>query len=264
MTNEISFSKAHKALEDTKEQLQNVPPNKVKFLNIPVMMAVHKGSQLYQAAMRDKDAFADTFIGSLLNEIKLLYTLCLAMWAAQTELDRLTKLEEKNKAELTLFAEQALEKRNFYLKAADFIWIKDKKVRKILADIRKGHGYLDRANDLMALADLFLSRLEEAMAETNITEQDIHNLSNMGIQLINLIHPETKESAATDMKLMRDQAYTLFFEKYEAIRRAAKYVFWMDEEKLQTDYPALHSMTPRSSKPEKDTDHDEPSVEIIE
>ena len=220
-------------------------------------------------AKSQKELFAATFVAPMLVLIETLYRYTLALWAVQSQLDGLTSEEEKKKALLTTVAEKALDVRSEFMTAAEFIWRTNKNVLKRIDDIRKGRGYTDRSNDLIALSALYTSRFEEAADKINVTQEKIDNMAKLGLELIALIdYQKSGNTEIEEMKLLRDQAYTLFFDTYEKIRHAGMYMFWEDEEKL-ADYPSLHSIIVRDNKSDapkksKPSDKDEPSVDFME
>lgn len=239
----INSADAHSALEKHDEKIRAIVQDELRQLSIAIVLAVQQGNLLVRAATEDLDHFVSTFVNPPLTEINNLSEYILALWLTQVKLDYITKIEEKKKAELLVIAEEVLQVRSRFLDAGMYLWRNNKNVRRILAAIKRGRGYVDRANDLIELSDLFMVRIDEVLGEIGITEEDIRNLTVLGDKFMKLINPpkDSETSGLEEAKLLRAQAFTLFANAYEEVHSAAHYIFRNDPERLE-EYPSLHSI----------------------
>ncbi len=99
-----------------------------------------------------------------------------------------------------------------------------------VAAIRNGTGYLDTAQDLTALASLFLSSWAEIGAKTPLTLDEIERAEKLGPLLVVAFGRRLQgtdgagDPSEAHERLVR--AYTLFFNAYDHCRRAVTFLRW--------------------------------------
>jgi len=97
-----------------------------------------------------------------------------------------------------------------------------------VATIRAGHGNIDKANDLVALSALFMSRWSEIEHKTATTLEEVRRAAELGPLVLAALgardHGVSMEPVeAADQ---RRRAYTLFMRAYNETRRAVTYLRW--------------------------------------
>ncbi len=223
------------ALDSLRETLSNLPASEVRAPNVDMLSMVIGGLELSEAAMRDLDVFERVFKDPPLDEAKGLRTATLAMWGAQLELERRIGLKEERRKDAVALSKLAARLRREFLSAAEWIWADDPKVRDFLAEVRKGRGYRDRANDLNALAGLFRERMNEVTAKTSITPEQVDELARVGVQLLDMLQPVDEDPAIAAAKDLRNRAYVYQRGLVEEVRAAGKYV-WRNDPSRYADY----------------------------
>lgn len=123
-----------------------------------------------------------------------------------------------------------------------------------VASVRDGGGYLDRANDLIALAALFRAVGPRIRGATPVTEAMLARATELGTQLIGELGGQELGIGADgagprDWRDRRNRAFTLFMQNWEGIRRAVEYVRYYEQD-AETFAPLLHRRGTRPSDEE--------------
>ncbi|HEU4404369.1 MAG TPA: hypothetical protein VFS43_03670 [Polyangiaceae bacterium] len=99
---------------------------------------------------------------------------------------------------------------------------------RIVADIRQGTGRLDTAQDLSALATLFLSAWPAVGSKTPFTRADIERAAKLGAELLAALGRQQQRTDGSDepgeLEEQLAKAYELFRRAYEECRRAILYL----------------------------------------
>lgn len=99
-----------------------------------------------------------------------------------------------------------------------------------VAQIRAGHGNIDLANDLVALAALFTSNWSTIGGRTAATLEEIEQAGALGPSILAALG--VRENAPVivpaEAAERRARAFTLFVRAYDQVRRAVTYLRWDD------------------------------------
>ena len=128
---------------------------------------------------------------------------------------------------------------------------------KVVENIRKGSGNIDKANDLVALAALFTQNWVAIESKTAITAQQVEQAATIGPALLVSLseRPLMKQGATSEARV---RAFTLLNTSYDAIRRAVDYVRW-DEGDAELIAPSLYTKGKRKrGANEEAVDEEEP------
>ena len=94
-----------------------------------------------------------------------------------------------------------------------------------VAEVRAGSGYLDLANDMVALGQLYADAWTVIVNKTAITEADVERAKVLGLELLMELGTQREGSTEASLRL-RAQAFTLFVDAYDQCRRAAIFLRW--------------------------------------
>jgi len=113
-----------------------------------------------------------------------------------------------------------------------------------VARIRKGSGFVDLADDLVALATVFNKHARKIAGKTAITAEEVREASELGTELRKTIRPRGTRRASPDAETARavehrDRLFALLSQRYDLVRRAGAWLFGLD--KVSDLVPALGS-----------------------
>lgn len=97
-----------------------------------------------------------------------------------------------------------------------------------VAEIRKGQGNVDKANDLVALSALFTRHWDEIENKTAATPAEVQRAGELGPLLLAALGAREHGAAPAPAEVadQRRRAYTLFVRAYDETRRALSYLRW--------------------------------------
>lgn len=102
---------------------------------------------------------------------------------------------------------------------------------RVLSELKGGTGYLAVAYDLGAIVRLMRSRWSEIGARTAVTEAELSEAEGIYEQVTRAFAARERQSdAANAASLERARAFTLFFNAYDQLRRAASFLRWKEED----------------------------------
>jgi hypothetical protein len=105
-----------------------------------------------------------------------------------------------------------------------------------VATIRQGGGYLDLANDLVALATIYTTRQKElSLDRKRYVPEDSETAEAIASRL--LTHLGTADRKKTDWAEMQGRCWTLLQGTYEQVRRGGLFLTWGTEE--ERHFPSL-------------------------
>jgi hypothetical protein len=114
---------------------------------------------------------------------------------------------------------------------------------KAVADIEHGHGSIDTAQDLIALAALFKKNATKIAGKHPVSDADVVKAATFGTELLTVLRPKRAKhekprdvTAATDT---RDRMWTLLTQRWDTAWRAGAYLFGPDEAHARV--PSLQS-----------------------
>lgn len=224
---EISSQQAAQALEALKPRLTALGEADFVPIRVDVLKAVPVLFTLKDVASKDLPLFLATFVDFPRLLVEELDRYALALFAAETEYRRSTTETEASERKVPEpVAAEARELRAHLQDAATYVFRTDAAVRDLLADVRRGVGYLDLADDLNRLVDVFRARWTAAEGRSAITPADLDRAARLSAEILKQLStggkPATDSaSAAADL---RRRAYSFANRAYTEIRAAAEYV----------------------------------------
>jgi hypothetical protein len=117
-----------------------------------------------------------------------------------------------------------------------------------VAAIRRGSGHLDLVQDVLALAQLFLTHRAELEGKTPFSPDDLARATALGLELLHLlglrkVGNEAASSADANEK-MRVRAFRLLVKVYDTARWAVSYLRWREGD-VDELMPSLFGGRPR-------------------
>ncbi len=129
--------------------------------------------------------------------------------------------------------------------ANDLVAGNDPTVIKVLDAVRRGTGYADRADDLTSLHPHVLSRKDDLVKRGLMTAEQIDRMGELAPKLLSGEggSPEAKAAA-----LLRNRAFTHFYQAWQEIERHLDFLYAFDPEGYAS-YPTLYPHRPPKKKP---------------
>ncbi len=161
-----------------------------------------------------------------------------------------TQIASIDRGQIAVRLGEAMPLRGLLMKAADALAEAGLFKKAEVAKIREGHGKLDAARDLVALAALFQKHWATIRGKHAITAAQIKQASEVGTALIQLLKPGRAKrakgapAAGTDE---RDRLWTLVVQGHDRLWRAGAYLFGRDH--VDEKVPPL--LSGRRGRPKK-------------
>ena len=143
--------------------------------------------------------------------------------------------------------DEAVEVRARMLRVADYMLSNDPKAARLLAFIREGSGHVDRAEDLLALIDVY--KLYEARLAADAKwyrPEDTARAAELANAIVNT-HDRRPERVWPDLTA---RIWTISRQSYDEVRAAAQFLFRHDASKLKY-FPSLFSAVKKKRKKKK-------------
>jgi hypothetical protein len=215
--------KAEAAYTEMKAEMAQLAPDSLGKVNLDISQAVSialgvlPGLQSFRPAMAKLPDFD-------IAQFDKLETFALGAW--YTHLLALPPASATNPVQVLL--EEATDLRNSLLSDAEALAARGLLDADSVREIRKGHGNMDIANDLVALSALMGASWDKIENKTAATPVEVHRAGDLGPLLIAALgvreHAVTMTPVeAADRKL---RAFTLFTGAYDQVRRAVSYLRW--------------------------------------
>jgi hypothetical protein len=215
--------KAEAAYTTMKVEMAQLAPESLGKINLDISQAVSialgvlPGLQSFRPAMARLPDFD-------IAQLDKLETFALGAW--YTHLLALPPASASNPVQVLL--EEATDLRNSLLSDAEALAARGLLDADSVREIRKGHGNMDIANDLVALSALMGASWGKIENKTAATAEEVHRAGDLGPLLIAALgvreHAVTVTPVeAADRKL---RAFTLFTGAYDQVRRAVSYLRW--------------------------------------
>lgn len=112
-----------------------------------------------------------------------------------------------------------------------------------IKEIRRGSGYVDTADDLVALSILFTEIWPLVEHRTAVERHEVDRAGELGPELLVALAGRRRRDAWTysiDPRAMRERAFTLFVRLYDECRRAVTYLRWSESDAHRIA-PSLYS-----------------------
>ncbi|MGK3992261.1 hypothetical protein [Sorangium sp. So ce1024] len=214
-------AKAFALVEPELDDVREVVPINV---DVPRAVSVAIGAVPHLQALRPR--FVEELPKHPLSQLDKLQTYALAAWYAHL----LALPASGGQDALKGLLAEAAPLREDLLVAAEALAHKGIVDAQRVAEIRRGQGHLDTANDLVALAALFGEAWDAVKNRTTVEWEDVERASRLGPELLVALgarqQPGVPAPKAGDAAERRARAFTLLVNAYDACRRAASYLRW--------------------------------------
>lgn len=114
-----------------------------------------------------------------------------------------------------------------------------------VALIRAGHGYIDLANDLVALGAMFTQKRDEIANKTPVTDAEIKRARVLGPALLTAVGKRERQESPLLVSDRRTRAFTVLVRSYDQVRRAITFLRW-DEGDADLIAPSLYKARKRA------------------
>ena len=220
----------------------------VRRFTMTVPEAVASGIRIWRSYLADKADIVTSFTkkGFDPEAVVDLPDRVSALWQADVRLkqarDPESAMEELLASAVPLHAKLA--------RAAKYLFEDDENIWPVVADIRKGSGHMDRANDLARYSELFREHWETAAGNCNVSNQDLADAQSISTKILSA-YTEASESKLKELSNIRNRAGEYLCQAVDAIRDAAAYHYRTDPNAMDR-YPSLF----RYRKSQKRTEDD--------
>ncbi|MDJ0762042.1 MAG: hypothetical protein QNJ97_03560 [Myxococcota bacterium] len=239
-------SEGQRALEAIAPFLSKIDDASIRRLPVTPPSLVSYGLYFAELYAEDREVFQDTFQKSVFDVAAFdnMRDRAQAFWHLDILLRRIC--DQGGRMQTLLAAAGPL--RAKLVKAADYLWGDDPDLGEEVAKIRAGNSHLNRADDLGALATLFIDHWDEAETNCNVTEDEVLLAQELGAKMMTALGGvQTKE--VSDIRLQRDKAGEYLRQGIEDIRAAACFAF-RDDPKALDRYPSIR-MAKKKGKPKE-------------
>lgn len=237
---EQTLAKAWKELE---QQIEAHEPLSRRLFTRP-LSAVRQTLKIAQQALADRERFA--LLHKDLFDINLLDTLtqrALAFWHAETVWRRF--LKGTPFPNLDTFLTEMLDLRAEILKATLYLWEDHPTLAPLVADIQKGRGREDAADDLVRLADLWKNNWKDAEGRSKITLDMIQRAATDGARFLAHLDKQPTDTQLQQAALLRQKAWSFLDLALTEVTDTGRYLFRKQDP--LTRYPSLQN-SPSSKK----------------
>lgn len=236
----IDEQRALAVLEAAKADLMKLAAGDMVPVRLDLIRAVYTAAQVAQVAATERPLFEQTFKDFPLHLIDHLEPYALATWAAESQYRRL-EVEERaaERRPPAALLEECRTLREHLMAAGAYVFRDDDKVLEVLTDIRRGTGFLDLADDLKRIAELFTAHWPRVEGRCEVTHADVQRAAKLADTLLETIASPLQRQLSTwaDLRL---RAWTRLSRAYTEIRDAAGYLHRKAPDKLAA-YPSLHA-----------------------
>jgi len=227
---------ASAAFESIKAELLALSPDELATVNIDIPQAVSVALGVLPGLSALRPTIAKALPLHPIELLDKLETYALAAWYAHLQV-----LPPGNAASpVKLLLDEASALRMALLTDAEALAARGLLDAGTVAEIRRGKGNIDMANDLVALASLFTTHAGAIQGKTAATPAEVSRAGALGPMLLAALgarsHADAGPSDASDK---RARAFTLFLRAYDATRRAVHYLHW-DEGDADVLAPSLY------------------------
>jgi len=122
----------------------------------------------------------------------------------------------------------------------------DPEINRVINITKPGHGYNNRANDLLALYGVVHKRRKLLLSTGLITDKEINRIGRLPILLLN---KSAAKKTIDDARILYNKAWTLFVRSYYDIRRRVEFIHYNNPKKLKK-YPSLFAQKKKKKRSE--------------
>jgi hypothetical protein len=223
------------ALEAIMPYLDDIQPDQARKLMVSPAMLVSLGLSYANQYSQDRGLFLKTFNKEVFDveEYDNIADRAKGFWQADIKLRQL----REEQGPIAALMEQAKPLRAKLLKAAEYLWSDDPSLGPIVAEIRSRQSYMNKGDDLGALATLFVEHWEDVQSKCAVTEEDVIRASDLGASILAAMGA-ADSTEVSDVRETRNLAAEYLRRGIEAIGAAAAFAFRNDPESLNR-YPRL-------------------------
>ncbi|WP_437909928.1 hypothetical protein WME95_19855 [Sorangium sp. So ce327] len=212
------------AFDETLPEIEALSADRLIAINLDIPRVVSQVLGVLPGLLALRSAIAERLPTHELASLDRLETYALAAWYAH--LAWLSSGGAEN-ALKPLLAEAAPLRENL-LSDAEALARRGLLDADTVAEIRAGQGYIDTANDLVALSALFAASWSEVIGKTAATEEEVKRAGEIGPQILAAlgVREHGKGPGPTEAADRRARAFSLLVHAYDQTRRAVAYLRW--------------------------------------
>jgi hypothetical protein len=246
--------RAQAALEKLRPKLAALRPEEVLPVNIDIPTAASIALGAHERLLGLRPTLVEQLRKHEVELLDELPTYALAAWYAH--LISLPSAGDGDRAQR--LTEEAAPLRESLLVAAEALAHRGMLDPGRVAEIRAGQGNIDRANDLVGLADLFLQAWPQIAQRTAIDRAEVERAAALGPELLAALGSRglaDRQRSNPEARDLRARAFTLLVNAYEECMRAVTYLRWYEKD-AEAFTPSLRprSRTPRATVPPETND----------
>jgi hypothetical protein len=236
MREEQDFVGGPEALALLEPRLRGLPEASVSPFRASVPQAVANALQVARSFAEDRALFVAAFKQKFFDpeEFDDLEQRALALWQADVNY-RLTMNPE---GAIAGILDEARALRKKLLSAASYLWIEDAITGPRLAAVRKGHGQMDLADDLVTLASMFEANWSHARTRCDVKKSDLGRARELSHQVLHALTLGKDRSAVEAARDLRDRAAAYANRGIRVVRAAAGFLFCNAPARLD-EYPSM-------------------------
>jgi hypothetical protein len=240
---------AQAALDKLRPRLAALRPEEVLPVNVDIPTAASIALGAHERMLELRPAIVEHLHSHAVELLDELPTYALAAWYAH--LISLPAADNGDRARKLM--EEAVPLRESLLVAAEALAHRGLLDPGRVADIRAGQGNIDRASDLVGLADLFLQAWPQIAQKTAVDRAEVERAAALGPELLAALGSRglaEKQRSSPETRDLRARAFTLLLNAYEECARAVTYLRWHEDD-AEAFAPTLRprSRAPRAAAP---------------
>lgn len=229
---EYNLENAEKDFATHEAEIRKVEGPRLKTANVGGPRTVEEALHLQKMARERMARLEEVFKMPPAREIGVLDSRALAHLAAEKRVQAITTDDVGLRQELY---QKAGEEKTWAIKVLDIVGSNDSTVQKVLADVRPGSGYQDRASDVAALHPQ-LVRFQLPLVEQQLMSEQ--RIAQFGTMTKKLLTPVDRTTQLTAAEKLQNQAFSYFVEAWDAVIKPLRYVMELDGD--TTPLPRLY------------------------
>ena len=233
------------------DEIRAIDENQVKQPNMPVSIFIQEGEDLYTWCQADKEILTSKGLDWTKTED---LPVCLgALREAQSQWNAERNTQEQAGKAWSDKAPAAYDMRDTLLHDFRYAFRNDSVLLGRVSAIADGNGHADMIQDLNDLAVLGKENagpLADIHFDATLLDQAATTADELG-QLLSLVNGDRREHS--EIKTMRDKAYTLCKSLTDEIRTCGQYAFWRNEDRVKGYASAYIRKLHRQSKRKETT-----------
>lgn len=238
-------------LNNVKAELYAINEKDIRNPSIPVDVAIQETKDLYVWCQKDKPKLIDINIPEELIESLEIRARVLRVTESMWLAERFNKEES-----LTLWKEQSIpayELRNKIIHCFNYAYRDNPLVQRRIKIIGTGKGPADMIQDLSDMATLgrdFYEELQTIKFDMSLLDK----AEELAESLSNVLAEARAREGKSEMKELRDRAYTYLKMAVDKIRSAGQYLFYQDHDRLvgyRSQYVHMNNINRKKAQQEK-------------